>query len=331
MEVHEIKHGLLSNEALTFIEPFGCSMRRTSFETDLMLGTPQFPAFHLPAGSNVLPFQHDTYNCGVAVPCALAIVLRAVIIKDMNWDHPEIEYAKYFSAGELPLNVCKNSKKSNCDMPLIWFKPLPTKKTLVWDHYLAMVREQWFLMLDWLAELQHKIQPCEDYHNYQVFKTYSEHADLIASIWHYSMDDQRRKAGGAAPYLQPATEGAHQNVTSSTATQSQSTTETSTVNSVPSNEYAETDAEDTIEKEKERNEKDQDKDEEMEETGDAEDVKNAEDEKDAKQVKEEEDVKYADEVEATKDVEDEKAGEAGDVENEEDRKCSPKCARFKVW
>jgi hypothetical protein len=64
-----------------------------------MLGTPQFPALHLPAGSNVLPYPNDTYDCGVAVPCALAIILRDVIIKDINQDHPGIEYAKFFCWG----------------------------------------------------------------------------------------------------------------------------------------------------------------------------------------------------------------------------------------
>jgi hypothetical protein len=136
-------------------------------------------------------------------------------------------------------------------MPLIWFKQLPTKTTLVWDHYLAMVREQWFLRLDRLAELQHKIQPCEDYHDYQISKSYSEHADMIASIWPYSMDDPRRKAGGAVPYLQPATKDISQSVPPSTATQSQSTTEASTVHSELSSKDAETDAEDTKEKEEE--------------------------------------------------------------------------------
>ena len=35
MEVHEREHGLLLNETLAFIEPFGCSLGN-GFETDLM-------------------------------------------------------------------------------------------------------------------------------------------------------------------------------------------------------------------------------------------------------------------------------------------------------
>ena len=167
--------------------------------------------------------SHDTYNCGIAVPCALAIILCDVIIQDTKVDHPEIKYAKYFSIGELPLKVCESTEESYCDMPLIWFKPLPTKATLVWDHYMAVVREQWFLMFNRLAELQHKRQPFEDKNpNYQGSKAYFEYADPML-LWPYGMDHPKRKVGIEASYLKAKTEGTPANVASVPVTQSQRT------------------------------------------------------------------------------------------------------------
>ena len=84
-------------------------------------------------------------------------------------------------------------------------------------------------MLDRLAELQHKIQPFEDFPDYQGSKAYFEYAELMLT-WPYSMDHPKRKAGIEAPYLNAETEATSANVVASVpVTQSKSTSDTSNV------------------------------------------------------------------------------------------------------
>jgi hypothetical protein len=40
-----------------------------------------------------------------------------------------------------------------------FFKPLPTKEELVWGDYLAMLREEWFVVFDRMAALHFKVLP----------------------------------------------------------------------------------------------------------------------------------------------------------------------------
>ena len=187
-----------------------------------------------------------------------------------------------------------------------------------------MVREQWFLVLDQLAELQHKIQPLEAYQDYQVLMAYSKYADMI-KMWPYMMDDPRRKAGGSAPYLQPATT----NDASSTVMQSQTTSETS--NAITGGRDNKKDGEDDTDMNK-ANEVEDQKDK-AKDSEDAEMADDVEDRGGQDNVNDE-----GDQMDEAKDSDNgvkaddaEERGGQDNVNDEEDQKCPPQCPRPKVF
>ena len=98
VEVHEKEHGLLTNETLAFMEPFGSSVG-TSFKTDLLLGTPQFPALHLPVGSNVLPIQHDISIVELLFLVPLLSFFVMSSSKTQKWIIPKPSTPNFFLQG----------------------------------------------------------------------------------------------------------------------------------------------------------------------------------------------------------------------------------------
>ena len=77
---HEKEHGINSNQNFEMSHPYGNAL------DGLMLGTAAFPALYFDKNfaRTCLPFQLDSFNCGIGVPTCIAIVLRDVVIQDIR-------------------------------------------------------------------------------------------------------------------------------------------------------------------------------------------------------------------------------------------------------
>ena len=159
---HEKDHGIKSHQSFEMSHPYGNAL------DGWMLGTAAFPALYFDRdfARTQLPVQSDTYNCGIGVATCIAIVLRDVVIQDVRNDDPLITYDEMFNVMNLELKVNHDDvssptrKEHYCDFPGQDFviKPLPWISTKKKD-YLTKVREQWFRLIDKVAEHQYVIYP----------------------------------------------------------------------------------------------------------------------------------------------------------------------------
>jgi hypothetical protein len=171
---------------MTWLEPFGSKIN------GFMEGTHLFPSLRFPLGSNYLPFQHDGYNCGVGICAAIAIVLRDLVVKDQVSNDAPYLYDQYFKAENMELKFCKERTEMYCDMPLVFFKSLRDEDDFVWGDYLKLLREEWFMLIDRLAEEEHVLCPKRLFPKYQIKNCYTGNIAHIMQ-WPYKTNDR----GGA--------------------------------------------------------------------------------------------------------------------------------------
>ncbi|KAI2490595.1 hypothetical protein MHU86_23969 [Fragilaria crotonensis] len=190
-DAHEKKHSDPSEGKLEWLSPFGEALDGN------MLGTPTFPALHLPLNSDILPKQSndDTYNCAFGVIATLAMVLRDLIVDDATFDDQ-------FSATALELKKCALKNEMYCDMPYKNLQPpwvsLPKIKR---EAFLPELREQWFVLFDRLAKLQFDVEPKKLFADYLVPDVYTNNLPLI-SQWPVGNQDILLEAK-AAPSPSP--------------------------------------------------------------------------------------------------------------------------------
>jgi hypothetical protein len=103
-----------------------------------------------------LPKQtpEDDYNCGIGAVAAIGIVLRDVI--GINQDD-DFKFATIFSQKALIVSMCKTTGEYMCSFPEDTFQrlPPPHEISVFGKTYLALLREQWFILFDRLALLYH--------------------------------------------------------------------------------------------------------------------------------------------------------------------------------
>jgi hypothetical protein len=101
-----------------------------------------------------LPKQspQDDYNCGIGVEAAVGIMLCDVI--GVNLD-VTFRFATIFSKKMLIVSFCKKTKEYAYLFPKDTFQtlPLPHEISVFGKPYLALLREQWFILFDRLAIL----------------------------------------------------------------------------------------------------------------------------------------------------------------------------------
>lgn len=118
-----------------------------------LVGSSEFPSLRLQE-EDKMPKQsdEDDYNCGIGVVATIAIVLRDCIGRDPEDD---LKFIRNFSTRTLEVSFCETSKEHICSFPPGSFKPLPLDRSLFGKTYLHLLREQWFIVFDRLAKLQH--------------------------------------------------------------------------------------------------------------------------------------------------------------------------------
>ena len=158
---HEKEHGMKSKQNFEMHYPYGNALDGN------MLGTAAFPAlyFDQSVAEECLPLQLDGFNCGIGVPTCVAIVLRDVVIQDIRNDASLITYEEMFNVKNIETKDYKHvsdpSKNEHyCDFSSqqLVMQALPWKSTNTND-YLRKVREEWFRLIDKVAEHQYVIFP----------------------------------------------------------------------------------------------------------------------------------------------------------------------------
>ena len=115
-----------------------------------MKGTVDFPAVKL-LQDDVLPKQVDNFSCGIGLVAAVAIILDTFIglgtsTVDVLFDTKYSDFV--VEKGESVIQVHKG-----------FLDPLPKNPTSPTSDYLHDSKEQWFILFDRLAHLQHVIIP----------------------------------------------------------------------------------------------------------------------------------------------------------------------------
>jgi hypothetical protein len=130
--------------------PFGTKLQGN------LHGTTAFPLLRLNV-EDVLPKQtpEDDYNCGIGAVAAIGIMLCDLI--GINQDN-NFKFATIFSKKALILSFCKKTREYVCSFPEDTFQrlPPPHEMSVFGKTYLALLREQWFILFDRLALLYHK-------------------------------------------------------------------------------------------------------------------------------------------------------------------------------
>jgi hypothetical protein len=127
-----------------------------------MKGSKTFPALRV-LENGVLPLQNDDHSCGIGLIAAIAIILRDIIGKD----NCGTDYNKMFSREHMEVKVITDidddtgieRSEHMCCFPSGTFRRLPTGDELGSSSYLHVVKAQWFLLFDRIAELQHVTVP----------------------------------------------------------------------------------------------------------------------------------------------------------------------------
>ena len=76
-----------------------------------------------------------------------------------------------------------------CDMPLVFFKSLPDEEDFAWGDYLKLLREEWFMLIDRLAEEEHVLGPKRLFPKYQVKDCYTGNIEHIMQ-WPFKTNDR---------------------------------------------------------------------------------------------------------------------------------------------
>jgi hypothetical protein len=130
--------------------PFGKNLQGN------LLDTKAFSSLRLNM-EDVLPQQtiEDDYNCGIGVVAAVGNMLRDVI--GVNQDD-NFNFVTIFSMKTLIVSFYKKTKEYICLFPEDTFQrlPPPHEMSVFGKTYLALLREQWFILFDRLALLYNK-------------------------------------------------------------------------------------------------------------------------------------------------------------------------------
>jgi hypothetical protein len=106
---------------------------------------------------DVLPKQtpEDDYNCGIGAVAAIGIMLCDVIV--INQDD-NFKFANIFSKKALIVSICNMTGEYVCSFPEDTFQrlPPPHEMSVFGKTYLALLKEQWFILFDRLALLYHE-------------------------------------------------------------------------------------------------------------------------------------------------------------------------------
>jgi hypothetical protein len=131
--------------------PFGTKLQGS------LVGTKAFPSLRLNV-EDVLPKQtpEDDYNCGIGVVAAIGIMLHDVI--GINQDN-NFKFVTIFSTKTLNISFYNKTQEYICSFSEDTFQTLPPphEMSVFGKTYLALLREQWFILFDRLALLYHKI------------------------------------------------------------------------------------------------------------------------------------------------------------------------------
>ena len=71
-----------------------------------------------------------------------------------------------------------------CDMPLVFFKSFPDEDDFPWGDYLKVLCEEWFILIDQLAEKEQVLGPKRLFPKYQVEDCYTGNIEHIMQ-WPY--------------------------------------------------------------------------------------------------------------------------------------------------
>ena len=134
---------------MKWLSPYGDSFNGK------MLGTKRFPSLRVEKIGG-LPKQIDGFNCGVGMIAGIAIILRNVCVENPGQVAFDQQFVQPIEK-RLQLDLTHREWFARFDEN--FFKPLPTKEELVWGDYLAMLREEWFVVFDRMAALHFKVLP----------------------------------------------------------------------------------------------------------------------------------------------------------------------------
>ncbi len=154
-------HLCYSNEILeqNLLDANSAPMKRLSPYGDSfngkMLGNKRFPSLRVEKMGG-FPKQIDGFNCGVRMIAGIAIILRNVCVENPG----QVLFDKQFvQPMEKLLQFDLTHGEWYAFFDENFFEPLPTEGELVWGDYLAMLREEWFVVFDRMAALHFKVLP----------------------------------------------------------------------------------------------------------------------------------------------------------------------------
>jgi hypothetical protein len=138
----------LGNQQITFIEQYGSETEGN------MLGTESFPELHVNK-DGYFPMQNDGCNCGVGVCATIGIMFRDFLPRNEDFLLDDL-----FSRANMPMHRCESSGEFFCYMPVTLMKKVPFHDNTTRGRkerekdYLRLLREQWFMLFDQMAEFQ---------------------------------------------------------------------------------------------------------------------------------------------------------------------------------
>jgi hypothetical protein len=137
------------NAIMKWKKPFGKQA------TGNILGTKAFPSLRL-RNPSCLPQQVDGCNCGIGIIAAIAIILRNVV----NEKPEQRTFTEQFGPdNDWTLQEDAEKGEVYFFFDHAFFEPIPSREELIWNDYLSMLREEWFVLLDRMAALHFEVLP----------------------------------------------------------------------------------------------------------------------------------------------------------------------------
>ncbi len=99
--------------------------------------------------------QNDGCNCGVGVCATIGIMFREFLPRNEDFLLDDL-----FSRANMPMHRCESSGEFFCYMPVTLMKKVPFHDNTTRGRkerekdYLRLLREQWFMLFDQMAEFQ---------------------------------------------------------------------------------------------------------------------------------------------------------------------------------
>ena len=178
---------LTIDQKMSWLEPFGDAIKGN------MIGTHLFPALRVPVNSHQLPSQQDRWNCGIGIAATIGIILRDVVS-----DGPHVSFDSRFMKNTLKFLECPLPKEIYCEFPGAVIQEEPKTPS---NDYLWHLREEFFVVFDRIAELEHDTMPNKLLDDYTIPKFYTDALPLIKT-WP-GMLDRKKPAGKKLPRAKP--------------------------------------------------------------------------------------------------------------------------------